>query len=319
MSKKLTIVGAFAACTLLFSGNGNATTSAAFDAAWSTCAAATHQVERERGIPRDLLTAISLAESGRWDNINRETHAWPWTVTSGEETWRADTKDEAIQRVRTLQASGVENIDVGCMQINLYFHPDAFSDLDAALDPLTNARYAGAFLSRLYGSSQNWLTAAGNYHSSTQRFHERYKLKVARFWNDRRNGTTPETATATTAQVPQQTAPTSAAIDYQRMAQLNQAFRARQVAAQQAIEQQQTASVRPGAVSPLVGDRYALNAQIQRVRKEAERRNRINDLVRSERVPGIASNQQEDINPDLLLWRNLYRSGPTNGPFLSGN
>ena len=127
-----------------------ASTETGFATAWSLCADATRQVERERGIPKDLLTAISLAESGRWDNVNRETHAWPWTVTSGENTWRVDTKTEAIKRVEALRGAGVTNIDVGCMQINLHFHPDAFASLEQAFDPIRNARYAGSFLSDLY-------------------------------------------------------------------------------------------------------------------------------------------------------------------------
>lgn len=300
-----------AVCALATATSDVQANQAEFDRSWSLCADATHRVERERGIPKDLLTAISLAESGRWDNINGETHAWPWTVTSGEQTWCTDTKAEAIQHVEALKGAGVTNIDVGCMQINLRFHPDAFRTLDEAFDPILNARYAGTFLSNLYGSSGNWLTAAGNYHSNTQRFHELYKLKVARFWNDRRNGTTTETVTASVQ--PRQQTVTTAAVDYQRMAQLNQAFRQRQAATQQASQQP-----RLGAVAPLTGDRYALNAQIQRVRKEAERRNRINNLLAAEEAP-VTTSTGERINPDLLLWRNLYRSGPTNGPFLGGN
>ncbi|MEQ8665362.1 MAG: transglycosylase SLT domain-containing protein [Rhodospirillales bacterium] len=279
---------------------------AAFDRAWSLCAEATGQVERERGIPRHLLTAISLAESGRWDGVNGATHAWPWTVTSGEQTWKLDSKAEAIARVDALRGAGTTNIDVGCMQINMRYHPDAFTSLDAAFDPLTNARYAGQFLSDLYETSRNWLTAAGNYHSNTEEFHNRYKLKVARFWNDSRND---DAAIASGAGRIAAT-PSTAAIDYQRTAQLNHAFQARRAAQAQAG----ASTAAAGAITPLVGDRYALNAQIQRVRKQAERKREVRNLVQSERVPQAAP----EVNPDLQLWRNLYRSGPTSGGILSG-
>jgi len=318
MIRHLQRLGLLSACAILIAHGANASSDPGFDGSWSLCADATHQVERERGIPKDLLTAISLAESGRWDNVNGETHAWPWTVTSGENTWKTDSKAEAIQRVQALRGAGVTNIDVGCMQINLRYHPDAFESLEQAFDPLSNARYAGTFLSNLYGSTGNWLTAAGNYHSNTQQYHERYKLKVARFWNDRRNdpnaGSSSRTASAAAAIQPSRQVPAPAEIDYQRMAQLNQAFRARQTETRRSTDE-----TNPGAVMPLTGDRYALNAQIQRVRKQAERRNEIDQRMAQESRMTARTESGQEINPDLLLWRNLYRSGPTNGPFLSDN
>ena len=53
-----------------------------------------------------------------------------------------DTKVEAVAAVRAMQARGIRSIDVGCMQVNLMFHPDAFVSLDEAFDPMANARYA---------------------------------------------------------------------------------------------------------------------------------------------------------------------------------
>jgi len=276
------------------------------------CEQATAAVEREYRIPRHLLEAISLAESGRWDSENRRSYAWPWTVTSGEEQWTLNSKSEAIRQVRSLQAQGRSNIDVGCMQINLHYHPDAFPTLEAAFDPLTNARYAGQFLRRNYQESRNWLTAAGNYHSNTDEYHNRYKLKVARFWNDRRGIGETQVASLQPGDVQQPRNGSTSPIDYERMARLNEAFQKRQAAYEAELNSQ------PGAISSnggsmLTGDNYALDAQIKRIRQAAERKQRVQDLIRSERVP-LA---QPDINPDLQLWRNLYRSGPTDGPFLS--
>ena len=36
------------------------------------------------------------------------------------------SKAAAITAVRKLQADGVRNIDVGCMQVNLKYHPKVF-------------------------------------------------------------------------------------------------------------------------------------------------------------------------------------------------
>ena len=54
-----------------------------FDNAWNICAEQTALIERRTGVPKHLLRAISLAESGRWDASKRANVAWPWTVTSG--------------------------------------------------------------------------------------------------------------------------------------------------------------------------------------------------------------------------------------------
>ena len=87
-------------------------------------------------------------------------------------------KAEAITAVRSLQASGVRSIDVGCMQVNLMHHPDAFASLDEAFDPMRNALYAGRFLGSLYQRSSNWIVAAGWYHSATTELAADYIKRV---------------------------------------------------------------------------------------------------------------------------------------------
>jgi len=99
------------------------------------CASAIGHTERDHKIPNDLLTAIAQTESGRWDGDREAVFAWPWTVTNGPDGRFFPTKAEAIAHVRALQARGIRNIDVGCMQINLHHHPDAFTDLAQALTP----------------------------------------------------------------------------------------------------------------------------------------------------------------------------------------
>ena len=44
------------------------------------CQAQTRGFEIALGIPQHLLTAISLAESGKWDSTSKALFAWPWTV-----------------------------------------------------------------------------------------------------------------------------------------------------------------------------------------------------------------------------------------------
>ena len=147
------------------------------------CGAETIRQERQMGIPDRLLHAISLVESGRWDSERRETLAWPWTVMAEGEGRFLPTKAAAVAEVKKLQARGVRNIDVGCMQVNLLAHLDAFANLDEAFEPSTNVAYAGRFLMGLYGSTQNWATAGAYYHSQTPSEAAPYKAKLLSTWN----------------------------------------------------------------------------------------------------------------------------------------
>jgi hypothetical protein len=130
------------------------------------CETATRNAERTERLPRGLLEAISLKEFGRWDGGAKRSVPWPWTVTSGGPGEHLASREEALAKVRDLQAKGVTNIDVGCMQINLRYHPHAFEDLEAAFDPAKNAAYAGAHLRQLREDHKSWNKAVERYHSS---------------------------------------------------------------------------------------------------------------------------------------------------------
>lgn len=153
----------------------------------NSCARAAQKQERENAIPAYLLRAMALAESGRWDSRKGENIAWPWTVTNGGQGRFFSTKAEAVAFVKALHKRGVQNIDVGCLQINLMYHPDAFASLQAAFNPDANAAYAAKILVQRQEQTTSWLQAAGNYHSTTHAFNNTYKIKVARLWNDIRS------------------------------------------------------------------------------------------------------------------------------------
>ena len=147
------------------------------------CSAAIADTERRQALPLRLLKAVALAESGRWDQASRESFAWPWTVTSGGDGQYFPDKQSAITAVRKLRAKGVQNIDVGCMQVNLGYHPDAFDDLEAAFDPPTNAAYAARFLKSLRLERHAWSIAVAYYHSSRPDAGRRYSSKVFDLWH----------------------------------------------------------------------------------------------------------------------------------------
>ncbi|TVR95214.1 MAG: lytic transglycosylase domain-containing protein [Rhodospirillales bacterium] len=146
------------------------------------CAAAIAAEEAGSAIPRHLLAAIGLAESGRWDAGRKASVAWPWTVMAEGRGQFFPTRQAAISHVERLQARGVRNIDVGCMQINLMHHPDAFTDLEEAFDPVRNVAYAARYLRSLHAETGSWEAAAGRYHSATPVHNARYRAVIARLW-----------------------------------------------------------------------------------------------------------------------------------------
>ena len=89
---------------------------------------------------------------------------------------------EAIAAVRSAQGAGIQSIDVGCMQINLQQHPNAFANLDQAFDPAANVHYAAVFLNQLYAGSKSWASAVAAYHSSTPQIGAAYLSRIALAW-----------------------------------------------------------------------------------------------------------------------------------------
>ncbi|MBP0492360.1 lytic transglycosylase domain-containing protein [Roseomonas indoligenes] len=143
------------------------------------CRAAIASAEREYGLPAGLLAAIGRVESGRRDPITGENGPWPWTMNAEGTGKFFSSKAEAVAEVRQLRAGGMRLIDIGCMQINLHHHPDAFASIEDGFDPLTNARYAARFLKGLQATSGDWMVAAGHYHSQTPARAEAYRAQVA--------------------------------------------------------------------------------------------------------------------------------------------
>lgn len=133
---------------------------------------------RTKPIPETLLPAIARVESGRLDPAMGRVRPWPWAINVEGLGVFFETKAEAIAAVQAYQSKGVRSIDIGCMQVNLFYHPTAFPTLDDAFDPHTNAAYAVRFLTSLFAMTKNWGLATAMYHSQAQAEGEEYQRKV---------------------------------------------------------------------------------------------------------------------------------------------
>ena len=131
-------------------------------------------------LPPGLLAAIARAESGRPVPPLPGLQPWPWAINADGAARYFDSKPAAVAWTRLALARGVQQVDVGCMQVNLQAHPAAFRDLDDAFDPAANADYAARFLLRLRADAGgNWYSAVGHYHSRTPALAADYRERVA--------------------------------------------------------------------------------------------------------------------------------------------
>jgi hypothetical protein len=149
----------------------------------ATCDVAAEAAERSHQLPAGILAAIGRVESGRADAAGHVV-PWPWTIDAAGSGAYLPSVAAAVASVQTLQQRGQRNIDVGCFQVNLQQHPDAFPSLEAAFDPQTNADYAAAFLAALRQRTGSWDAAVAAYHSADPALGIPYRGQVFAQWGD---------------------------------------------------------------------------------------------------------------------------------------
>lgn len=146
------------------------------------CTRHLQRYETEYGIPQHLLSAIASTESGRFHDRLKIKLPWPWTINAEGKGYFFDTKEEAIEAARKLLARGVQSMDIGCMQVNIRHHPNAFSSLSQGFEPEYNVAYAASFLRNLYQEDGSWRKAASDYHSRTPQRGTQYVGLVYNSW-----------------------------------------------------------------------------------------------------------------------------------------
>ena len=144
------------------------------------CKDAVAAAERRWHTPPGLLLAMARTESGRPLPPDPGLQPWPWAMDADGRAMYSDAKEAALAWTRGQLASGAQRVDVGCMQVNLQMHPNAFRSLDEAFDPAANADYAAHFLVNLaQEAGGNWYQAVGWYHSRTPDLAAAYRERVA--------------------------------------------------------------------------------------------------------------------------------------------
>ena len=153
------------------------------------CMDAARKTEQDYKIPPYILSAVALTETGKTTYYTKGVQKgklrtpWPWTANIAGKGRYFRSKQEAITEISDALSRGIRSIDVGCMQINLRYHGEAFANLEEAFDPYLNMRYAAEFLTSLYARFGNWPQSVERYHSATPVHYQRYRKIVAQNWD----------------------------------------------------------------------------------------------------------------------------------------
>lgn len=144
------------------------------------CSGLFNYFEKKYNLPKDLLHSIALQESAKRHTEYKINIVWPWTVNVNGTGYHFPTKKEAVRFTKLKLAEGNDSIDVGCMQINLKYHPEAFISVEQAFTPIKNVGYGAKFLREKFDVNGDWMHAIGNYHSQTKDKSLNYSNSVSR-------------------------------------------------------------------------------------------------------------------------------------------
>lgn len=138
------------------------------------------QVGEEFQIDPLLLYSISLTESGYAPTKKQDARQpWPWAVGMASGAKFPASKEDAEKTLSNLKKRGYKNIDVGLMQVNIFWHKDKLNQEDL-FNPLENLRVGAQILKKALDSANGDLvTGIGRYHNWTDSHRQaRYALTV---------------------------------------------------------------------------------------------------------------------------------------------
>jgi soluble lytic murein transglycosylase-like protein len=110
-------------------------------------------------VPLAVLYAVGLTETQRRGSLQ------PFALNIEGVSLFPATLVEALQQFEGARKRGERLIDVGCMQINHFFHGRHFRSIEAMFDPHENVNYAARFLEELRAREGSWTQAAARYHA----------------------------------------------------------------------------------------------------------------------------------------------------------
>ena len=140
-------------------------------AVMAICRNAAIKAADRHGVPRDVLVAITLVETGT--KRGGAFGAWPWTVNVAGKGFWLDSRAAALLTAQQALARVQPSFDVGCFQLNYKWHGQHFASIDQMFEPGPSGDYAAQFLKSLHAETGDWIKAAGFYHSRTPKHAQR--------------------------------------------------------------------------------------------------------------------------------------------------
>jgi hypothetical protein len=134
------------------------------------CVELTQYFEKKYNIPNGLLLAIACVESTKR----------PWAVNNFRESRYFDTKNDACRYIKILEQTRQLSISVGFMQINWIVHKSNFKNLNQAISPYYNVKFAAELLSSLYKRYGSWEKAIAWYNPKGNHPNYEYLQKIRR-------------------------------------------------------------------------------------------------------------------------------------------
>ncbi|MGA3303692.1 MAG: lytic transglycosylase domain-containing protein [Methylovirgula sp.] len=110
-------------------------------------------------VPLGVLYAVALTETGRRGSLH------PFALNIAGPSYFPTSLEDALERFDAAHRAGIKLIDIGCMQINQYYHGSHFRSVADMFDPHANVEYAAQYLKDLRVREGSWTLAAARYHA----------------------------------------------------------------------------------------------------------------------------------------------------------
>ena len=136
-----------------------------------------NRIEKERGIPTNLLYAMALQESG----VTRKGRfvVWPWSLNVGGKSLYFDTRVEAYETLKQELDNGrVHQLGIGVGQLEWQYHSHRFESLWDSLDPAKNIKAQADYYLELKSKTKTWIGALGLYHVGNIRSEKRVEWAI---------------------------------------------------------------------------------------------------------------------------------------------
>lgn len=135
----------------------------------------------KHSVPAELLYSIAHVES-----YNPKTKSiCHYAMNFNRTPYYFNSEEELLVNAKYLLENGYQNFDVGPVQVNWYWHQKKFNSIDSAVNAHTNLDVGTAYLKEKLDSNGDWLTAAGKYHSPSDRNAARNYSKKVLGWYKR--------------------------------------------------------------------------------------------------------------------------------------